>query len=548
MQTSTGRRRRRTSGSFTSRQIELEHKRKKKIHHKGEWWHTVSSAAALCGVDKATIRKWGRRCPCLDRAIRTVTRAGIMSRAVTYYAERDLVLVKKELLTRPEAPPGMSYVQDVLVELGIKDERTLDRHLCEVGASVNKVPGKRANGSPLPRACVSTTAVDAIRNRLAAEPKRNRDDMTRADAAKELGCKREEVNGYVKAAQLSTRPGKILRPEDSAKAAHVAERNGALVSRREVERLKRQLAAAHQASEDRLPRAIEFLRGALAKEDRLGQELIAAAAEQGFSPGLLTRARRALGVRRTKRTVPGPDWWTLGRQTPDEIRVAKAKLFLQRFLATGPRPSKDVRTAAASKGINYPDLVAARLSLGVAIEGENRDGTRWKLPAAAVPGLGGAVLSECGGINTLHMEPLGRLTREDLDAAVRKGTDDVKRHVTAENRKGVDDMKSHVTSEATKLVDVVKEPHAPVDDAETVAVDDEDLRILRALQLHEPKLITQYTIVAESRVSRRTISDRLPQLIKLGLACQPKGPKSGAGITTKGKETIRRADRAKNAQ
>src|SRR5262249_8133917 len=51
-----------------------------------------------------------------------------------------------------------------------------------------------------------------------------------------------------------------------------------------------------------------------------------------------------------------------------------------------------------------------------------------------------------------------------------------------------------------------------------LAVDEEDRQILRALAKRHPNLLTQDDIEVESKVSRRTISERMPALLRDGLA------------------------------
>jgi hypothetical protein len=80
------------------------------------------------------------------------------------------------------------------------------------------------------------------------------------------------------------------------------------------------------------------------------------------------------------------------------------------------------------------------------------------------------------------------------------------------------------------------------------ATDDEDERILHALAKHSPRLLTQDAIEAESRVSRRTISNRIKQLLKAGLITQPKGPKSGTTISDSGLELLKQIDRTRPAR
>jgi DNA-binding transcriptional ArsR family regulator len=90
------------------------------------------------------------------------------------------------------------------------------------------------------------------------------------------------------------------------------------------------------------------------------------------------------------------------------------------------------------------------------------------------------------------------------------------------------------------------------DDAETAgeapALDDEDVRILRALAEQRPTLQTPDQIETGSRVSHRTISARLQSLRKDGLVQQPKGPKSGTAITKDGLNLLKKIDAANPAR
>jgi hypothetical protein len=80
------------------------------------------------------------------------------------------------------------------------------------------------------------------------------------------------------------------------------------------------------------------------------------------------------------------------------------------------------------------------------------------------------------------------------------------------------------------------------------AVDDEDVRILRALFKYAPRLLTQDQIEAESRVSRKTVSPRIRGLVQAGWAAQPKGKKSGTTITQVGRNLLAQIDGTKTTQ
>jgi hypothetical protein len=99
----------------------------------------------------------------------------------------------------------------------------------------------------------------------------------------------------------------------------------------------------------------------------------------------------------------------------------------------------------------------------------------------------------------------------------------------------------HTSKEAEKTVASAQQEVQP-------AIDDEDERILRALQKAAPRLLNQYDLETNSKVSRRTISKRLPQLLRYDLVSQPKGIKSGTIITPAGRTVLDQIDRAKVAQ
>jgi RIO-like serine/threonine protein kinase len=87
----------------------------------------------------------------------------------------------------------------------------------------------------------------------------------------------------------------------------------------------------------------------------------------------------------------------------------------------------------------------------------------------------------------------------------------------------------------------------------TVGLDDawlseEDESILRALADQPFRLHTQDQIETASKVSRRTISSRLPRLLECALVDQPDGLKSGTRITLRGLALLRRIDSANRAR
>ncbi len=65
-------------------------------------------------------------------------------------------------------------------------------------------------------------------------------------------------------------------------------------------------------------------------------------------------------------------------------------------------------------------------------------------------------------------------------------------------------------------------------------VDDEDIAILRVLADSAPQLLTLYEIAAVTKITRKTIGERLARMLGLNLAARPKGEKSGTTITTAG--------------
>jgi len=118
-----------------------------------------------------------------------------------------------------------------------------------------------------------------------------------------------------------------------------------------------------------------------------------------------------------------------------------------------------------------------------------------------------------------------------------------------------DAVRDHVARFAKELLDTKRPPapamaawcdsrdRAPGEDA--IGLDDEDVRILEALQKRAPLLLTQRQIEGHSGVSRKTISARLPRLLAAGLVRQPTGPKKGYTITGKGKALVDGAGGAK---
>jgi hypothetical protein len=70
-----------------------------------------------------------------------------------------------------------------------------------------------------------------------------------------------------------------------------------------------------------------------------------------------------------------------------------------------------------------------------------------------------------------------------------------------------------------------------------VALDDKDVQILWALARSSPRALLQQEIECDSEVSRTTIRNRMPTLIRAGFVEQ-KGERKGATITQRGKEQL----------
>jgi DNA-binding HxlR family transcriptional regulator len=71
-------------------------------------------------------------------------------------------------------------------------------------------------------------------------------------------------------------------------------------------------------------------------------------------------------------------------------------------------------------------------------------------------------------------------------------------------------------------------------DAVSYVADEEDRRILAALAAWPNQLLTAENIRDTSRVSVKTVSERLRDMIEAGLVERPRGPKRGARITPRG--------------
>jgi hypothetical protein len=78
-------------------------------------------------------------------------------------------------------------------------------------------------------------------------------------------------------------------------------------------------------------------------------------------------------------------------------------------------------------------------------------------------------------------------------------------------------------------------PPSPPEGEDTLpAVDGDDIKILAQLCKAAPRLLNNYALESETRISRKTVGTRLKRLIEAGLAHRPKGDRKGAAITQKG--------------
>jgi hypothetical protein len=73
----------------------------------------------------------------------------------------------------------------------------------------------------------------------------------------------------------------------------------------------------------------------------------------------------------------------------------------------------------------------------------------------------------------------------------------------------------------------------------------EDELILQALSRWHPRLTGQHDLDAESEVSRKTISKRLPKLLDAGLIVQPDGLRKGVAISARGLALLKQLDEAR---
>ncbi|MCK4788839.1 MAG: hypothetical protein KAV87_34170 [Desulfobacteraceae bacterium] len=71
-----------------------------------------------------------------------------------------------------------------------------------------------------------------------------------------------------------------------------------------------------------------------------------------------------------------------------------------------------------------------------------------------------------------------------------------------------------------------------------IVLDSEDLEILKNLNERPHMLLVTVQIAANTNISRKTVALRLSQLIGLGLAHRPRGKRSGATITARGRALI----------
>lgn len=84
------------------------------------------------------------------------------------------------------------------------------------------------------------------------------------------------------------------------------------------------------------------------------------------------------------------------------------------------------------------------------------------------------------------------------------------------------------------------------DSPDLPALDDEDIAILSALS-DGAKLLTLTEMETTTRITRKTVGDRVSRLIRLKLVHRPRGPKRGSAITADGKVRLE-VYRAKTTQ
>src|SRR5262249_1337724 len=88
----------------------------------------------------------------------------------------------------------------------------------------------------------------------------------------------------------------------------------------------------------------------------------------------------------------------------------------------------------------------------------------------------------------------------------------------------------------------IQQAKSPADTPEgaatSPALDDEDVEILRILKKRAPMLLTVGQISVPTGICETTVAQRVKQLIAVGLATRPKGPKRGATITPEGQALL----------
>jgi hypothetical protein len=85
-------------------------------------------------------------------------------------------------------------------------------------------------------------------------------------------------------------------------------------------------------------------------------------------------------------------------------------------------------------------------------------------------------------------------------------------------------------------------PPVPEDGAELPFVSTEDEGILWALARNYPRLLTRAQIpgFSDPPASLRTVSERLPRLLEVGLVAEPQGPKGGCVLAAQGRTLLKR--------
>ncbi|MCK4873580.1 MAG: hypothetical protein KAS72_12730 [Phycisphaerales bacterium] len=173
-----------------------------------------------------------------------------------------------------------------------------------------------------------------------------------------------------------------------------------------------------------------------------------------------------------------------------------------------------------------------------------------RVPSAALHKLGAEVqalsklagLGPFGAASTAHVPP-SPLRNLEADLAAEREAERVVRvrsdaRILAEEQQRAGVLLQVEASERADDSPVVAVGET-AEAAETLALDGDDVAILRALD-KAGVLCTQPTIEADTRISRRSLGDRLRRLRDAGLTKRPKGPRGGEGITDKGRAALAR--------